>query len=130
FAAAVAATPDHTQSFNHVTALRDRLVAGLQRMPGVFINSPPDALPYLTNISVPGLPSEVMINFLTERNVHVSSGSACAKGAKSRVLQAMNLPDSHVTSALRISLSRLTKWEEIDALLYALAEAMATLLRR
>lgn len=130
FAAAVSAIPDHTQSFNHVTSLRDRLVAGLQTMPGVFINSPPDALPYLTNISVPGLPSEVMINFLTERNVHVSSGSACAKGAKSRVLQAMGLPDSYVTSALRISLSRLNTWNEIDAFLYALSEAMATLLRR
>ncbi|MCL2445336.1 MAG: cysteine desulfurase [Oscillospiraceae bacterium] len=130
FAAAVAAIPDHTQAFNHVTALRDRLVAGLQAMPGVFINSPSDALPYLTNISVPGLPSEVMINFLTERNVHVSSGSACAKGSKSRVLQAMGLPDSYVTSALRISLSRLTTWQEIDAFLYALAEALATLLRR
>ncbi|MCL2531975.1 MAG: cysteine desulfurase [Oscillospiraceae bacterium] len=130
FAAAVAAIPDHTQTLNYVAELRDRLVAGLQAMPGVFINSPPDALPYLTNISVPGLPSEVMINFLTERNVHVSSGSACAKNSKSRVLQAMGLPDSYVTSALRISLSRMTTWQEIDAFLYALGEAMATLLRR
>jgi len=129
FAAAVAAFPDHAQSLSYVTSLRDRLLAGLHAMPGVYVNSPPDALPYLTNISVPGLPSEVMINFLTERNVHVSSGSACAKGAKSRVLQAMGLPDAYVTSALRISLSRLTVWEEIDAFLYTLGEAMATLLR-
>ena len=129
FAAAAAAFLDHTQSLDYVTSLRDRLISGLQAMPGVYINSPPDALPYLTNISVPGIPSEVMINFLTERNVHVSSGSACAKGAKSRVLQAMHLPDSYITSALRISLSRLTNWEEIDAFLYALAEAVVTLLR-
>ena len=130
FAAAAEAIPDLTQSLAYVTILRDRLITGLSAMAGVHINSPPDALPYLVNISVPGLPSEIMLNFLTERGVHVSSGSACAKGSKSRVLRAMQLPDALVASALRISLSRHSKWEEIDAFLVALNDAMNTLARK
>ena len=130
FAAAAKAIPDLKQSLAYVTALRDRLVAGLSAMDGIHLNSPPNALPYLVNISVPGLPSEVMLNFLTERGVHVSSGSACAKGNKSRVLRAMGLPDALIGSALRISLSRHSKQDEIDAFLIGLNEAVRTLARK
>ena len=99
-------------------------------MEGVRINSPADALPYLTNISLPGLQSETMLNFLSERGVYVSSGSACAKGKKSRVLRAMGLSDAEIAGALRISLSRYTVWEEIDAFLFALNEARLHLARK
>ena len=130
FAAAVGAIPEHKPTFAYVTNLRDRLVEGLAPMKDVRINSPADALPYLTNISVPGIPSEAMLNFLSERGVYVSVGSACAKGKKSRVLRAMGLSDADVSSALRISFSRFTTWEEIDAFLYALDEGRQTLARK
>jgi len=130
FAAATKAIPDHKQTLAYVTNLRDRLIESLAAMEGVHINSPADALPYLINISVPGLPSETMLNFLSERGVYVSSGSACAKGKKSRVLTAMGLPDALIASALRISLSRYTTPEEIDAFLHALKEATLTLSRK
>jgi cysteine desulfurase len=71
-----------------------------------------------------------MLNFLSERGVCVSSGSACAKGKKSRVLRAMGLSDADIASALRVSLSRQTTWEEIDAFLYSLGEAVLHLARR
>ena len=129
FAAAAAAIPDHTATLGYVSALRDRLTDGLRRISGVRLNSPTDALPYLTNISVPGLQSETMLNFLSARGIYVSSGSACAKGRKSRVLQAMGLTDAEIAGALRISLSRFTTWEEIDTFLCGLEEATSTLAR-
>jgi len=130
FAAAARAIPDLQQSLAYVTGLRERLVQGLSTMEGVKLNSPPDALPYLTNISLPGLQSETMLNFLSERGVYVSPGSACAKGKKSRVLRAMGLSDPDIAGALRISLSRFTTWEEIDAFLFALNEARVGLARK
>ncbi|MCL1951348.1 MAG: cysteine desulfurase [Oscillospiraceae bacterium] len=130
FAAAARAIPDLQQSLQYATTLRDRLVLALSTMEGVKLNSPPDALPYLTNISLPGLQSETMLNFLSERGVYVSPGSACAKGKKSRVLRAMGLPEADIAGALRISLSRYTTWEEIDAFLFALNEARMTLARK
>ena len=130
FAAAARAIPDLQQSLQYAAGLRDRLVQGLSTMEGVKINSPADALPYLTNISLPGLQSETMLNFLSERGVYVSAGSACAKGKKSRVLRAMSLSDADIAGALRISLSRYNTWEEIDAFLFALNEARITLARK
>ena len=130
FAAAVRAMPDLQQSLAYVSGLRERLVQGLAAMEGVKINSPADALPYLTNISLPGLQSETLLNFLSGRGVYVSSGSACAKGKKSRVLRAMGLSDPDIAGALRISLSRFTAWEEIDAFLFALDEARISLARK
>jgi len=130
FAAAARAMPDLQQSLQYVTGLRDRLVQGLGTMEGVKINSPPDALAYLTNLSLPGLQSETMLNFLSERGVYVSSGSACAKGMKSRVLRAMALSDQDIAGALRVSLSRYNTWEEIDAFLFALNEARVGLARK
>jgi len=130
FAAAVRTLPEYQTAHAHVTALRERLLQGLRTMDGVKVNSPADALPYLTNISLPGLQSETMLNFLSQRGVYVSSGSACAKGKKSRVLLAMGRSDAEIAGALRISLSRFTTWEEIDAFLFALNEARLNLARK
>ncbi|MDR2753541.1 MAG: cysteine desulfurase [Oscillospiraceae bacterium] len=127
FAAAAKALPNPQQALAYVGTLRERLVAGLQTIKGVRINSPADSLAYLTNISVPGLMSETLLNFLSARGVYVSAGSACAKGKKSRVLQAMGLGEPEINGALRISLSRYTTCDEIDAFLFALTEARHTL---
>lgn len=127
FAAAAKALPDYHQSLEKATALRDYFVQNVSAMENVKINSPANALPYITNISVLGIPSEVMLNYLAEMEIYVSSGSACSKGHKSRVLTAMNLNDERINSALRISISRFTTKEEIDYLLYGIANAQKTM---
>ena len=127
FAAAAKALPDYHHSLEKATALRDYFVQNVSAMENVKINSPANALPYITNISVLGIPSEVMLNYLAEMGIYVSSGSACSKGHKSRVLTAMNLNDERINSALRISISRFTTKEEIDYLLYGIANAQKTM---
>ncbi|MCL2508764.1 MAG: cysteine desulfurase [Oscillospiraceae bacterium] len=123
FGAAVNALPPVSASLERINLLRQRLVCGLETVDGIEFNSPPDALPYVTNISVVGYESENLINFLSERGIYVSSGSACGKGKKSRVLKNMGLGDDRVSSALRISLSRYTAPEHIDMLIYGLRDA-------
>lgn len=123
FAAAAAAMPDCTRGLEQAGKLRDYFVSKVSAMENVTINSPENALPYVTNISVLGIPSEVMLNYLSNMGIYVSSGSACSKGHKSRVLKAMNLSDARINSALRISISRFTTREEIDYLLFGIAGA-------
>ena len=94
----------------------------LKDIPGAVINSPENGCPHILNFSFPGIPSEVMLHALEERGVYVSSGSACSKGALSGVLKAFRLPDERVRSALRVSFSRETTAEEIDAFAEALRE--------
>ncbi len=104
---------------------KDKLLAtGL-----VTINSSDDALPYILNISVVGYRSETLLHFLEAKGVYVSSGSACAKGEGSYVLKEMGLKPERIDSALRISFSRFTQRDEIDALCEALIEATQKLRR-
>ena len=93
FGAAAAALPNLTAQLKKVTELRDYMCERLLSLDGVVINSPEDALPYVTNISVLGINSEPMLNFLSSRGVYVSSGSACSKGHQSSVLKNMGLSD-------------------------------------
>lgn len=129
FGAAAAAIPDYSESLRYVTDLRNYMVAKLRAVDGVRINSPENALPYITNISVEGIPSEVMLNYLSGLGICISSGSACSKGHKSRVLRAMNLSDDVINTALRISLSVFTTKEEIDYLIGGIASARKTMRR-
>ena len=123
FAAAAKALPDPKKQLEHITALRDYMVSRLEELGDVVINSPPDALPYVTNVSVLGIKSEPMLNFLSDRGISVSAGSACSKGKKSHVLSQMGLDNRRLDSPLRISFSRFTTIQEIDALILGIAEA-------
>lgn len=102
----------------------------LSTIEGVTFNSPQNALPYIINISAKGVRSETMLHFLEERDVFVSSGSACAKGKPSHVLQAINLDKNSADSALRISFSTENTKEDIDALAEALALGLKILVKR
>lgn len=107
------------------TQLRERL----SHMPEVVINSPENCCPHLLNLSVPGIPSEIMLHTLEEKGIYVSSGSACAGGALSETLAAYGLPPERIRSALRISFSRETTAEEIDIFADQLAAAIQRLSR-
>ena len=123
FAAAARALPDAKTELEHISALRDYMVEQLEKVGDIVINSPPDALPYVTNISVLGIKSEPMLNFLSEKGIYVSAGSACSKGKKSHVLMRMGLDAKRLDSPLRISFSRYTTVQEIDALISGIKEA-------
>ncbi len=106
-----------------------RLLEGLREIPGGVLNSPEGAFPGIVNLSVLGLRSEILLHFLEARGIYVSSGSACARGAKSHVLKAMGLPPERVDSALRVSFGRENTPENADALADAIREAVRTLCR-
>ena len=86
-------------------------------MKKISINSPQNAIPYIINISTNEIKSETMLNFLSSKGIFVSSGSACAKGKKSRVLIEMKLPEQRIDTALRISFSKYNTIEDIDEFL-------------
>ena len=122
FAAAARALPDPKKELERITMLRDYMVSKFNELDRIEINSPSDALPYVTNVSVIGIKSEPMLNFLSDRGICVSSGSACSKGKKSRVLVQMGLDKKRLDSPLRISFSRFTTVQEIDALISGIAD--------
>lgn len=86
--------------------------------------------PHILSVSLPGWRSEVLMNFLEARSVFVSRSSACKKGGRSHVLEAMGLPAEVIDGAVRISLSRYTTKDELVELCSALKDAHDTLAHR
>ena len=110
-------------------SLRERAVERLSReIPELVLIG--GGSPHILSISLPGWRSEVLMNYLEAQGVYVSRSSACKKGGRSHVLEAMGLSSRVIDGAIRIGLSRFTTEEDIDALCAALKEAHDTLAHR
>ena len=88
------------------------------------------AAPHILSVALPGFRSEVLMNFLEAREIYVSRSSACKKGARSHVLEAIGMDPRLIDGALRIGFSRFNTEEDADCLCTALAEASKTLAHR
>ena len=117
------------ENYMRMFNLRNYTAGKLLKIAGITINSPANSLPYILNISAVGVRSETMLHFLEKKNIYISSGSACAKGKKSHVLAAMNMPAERIDSALRISFSKNSSEEEVDELVKAIEEGMNILVK-
>ncbi len=122
-------TSSFTERKEHMKMLESYLKESIKNVDGILLNSKEGAIPNIVNISVPGIRSEIMLHFLENRGIYVSSGSACALGAKSHVLAAMGYESARIDSAVRISFGRETEKEDIDELVAAIKDAMSTLCR-
>ena len=96
----------------------------------MWVHSPADASPYIVGIAAPGIPSEVMLHFLEEWGIYLSSGSACHRGSLSDALMAQRLPRDRITSALRVSFAHSNTMDEVDRLLEALDAGLHRIRRR
>ena len=122
FAAACAAlSPTLREDTAREKALLEQLAAQLEELEGVQVNGAHDA-PHILNLSIPGLPTQNSINILQDHGICVSAGSACAKGHRSHVLSAMNLPGQIIDGSFRVSLCRSTTQEDVDTLLRVIRE--------
>ena len=91
---------------------------------GLEIISPENASPYILSIISP-LPSEVFTRMLMDKGFCVSSGSACSNNAKGKsegILEAMGIRNEKAKRAIRISMGRDTKEEDVINLCKAFGE--------
>ena len=109
-----------------IRTLREETAARLEREnPGLITIG--GGAPHILSISLPGYRSEVLMNFLEARGIYVSRSSACKRGARSHVLEAMGLDSRVIDGAIRIGLSRYTTAEELDEFCRAIYDARTTL---
>ena len=114
----------------YVSGLRAECIRQLSALDGVSINSPEDGSPYILSFSVKGLRSETMLHFLSDREIYVSSGSACSKGKQSGVLQQFGIKQDLADSTLRVSFCAENTPDEITALCEALKDAQQQLVHK
>lgn len=115
------------QRAEHLAMLNKRLREGLAAIPGVSLNSPADAVSEVVNLSENCIRSQTMLNYLAEKQVYVSSGSACSKGEASHTLTAMGCSALTIDTALRVSFCGENTEADVDAFLNSLESGIKTL---
>lgn len=113
------------QNHSQVSALKEHFVLKIKEcFEDVIINSPKQASPYIINVSFPNLKAEVLLHHLEQKNIFVSTGSACAshKNNHSHVLQAMGVSSKYIDGAIRFSLSSANSFSDMDETINALKE--------
>ena len=115
-AAAAAGAATWKEDTRREQELLAAFVEQVSSLEGVRINGAHEA-PHILSLSIPGLPTQNSINLLQDAGICVSAGSACAKGHRSHVLTAMHLPPEVMDGSFRISLSRYSTQQDLDALL-------------
>lgn len=122
-AAAKAGKATLAADLEHMTALKAYALGQLTaRIPDLVRVGEGTAL-HILSVSLPGYKSEVLVRFLSDRGVFVSSGSACHRGKASHVYASLGLPKKVLDGVLRISFSYDSTQEDVDALVLALEQA-------
>ncbi len=116
---AVAAT--FKEDSKRETVLIQNLVEKFAKLEGVAVNGAHEA-PHVLSLSIPGVPTQNSINILQDHGICVSAGSACAKGHRSHVLEAMKVPPEVIDGSFRISLCRENTQEELEKLYSVIKE--------
>ena len=110
---------EHKQEWQRISLLRDTFESVLRvKIPGCEINSgEAQRSPYISNISFPGVDNQSLLLNLDMAGLSASVGSACSSGSinQSHVLQAMDLADDVINSAIRFSFGRFTTGQEIES---------------
>ena len=103
-----------------ITAMRDRLIKEITKIPYTRLNGhPTERLPGNVNISIEGIEGESLLLTLSNKGICASSGSACTSGSldPSHVLLAIGLPHEVAHGSLRLSLSELNTDEEVSTVI-------------
>lgn len=135
FAAAVTEGVKNREAFyRHTAGLREVVLAALKSDPvlsEVRPVLPENAAPHILSLTLPAIKSEVMLNFLSSKDIMVSSGSACSSHAQSlsNALLSFGLAPRDADCTVRVSLGRANTKEEIDIFLSALKIGVSTLAR-
>lgn len=123
--AAETAQRELSENLVHARMLRERLLAGLGAVDGVYVNGPEtDGYPGVLNVGVGGVEGESLL--LALEPLCVATGSACNSQSKepSYVLRSLGRSDTEAQSAIRFSFGKGTTGEDIDTAIELYAKAV------
>ena len=114
----------------YISALRDKLIAGLSPIPHSALNGDPvNRLPGNVHFCFEGIEGESLLLLLDARGICASSGSACTSGSldPSHVLLAIGRPHEIAHGSLRLTLCETNTAEEVEYMLHAIPEVVSYL---
>ena len=124
------------RNYNKVFEIKKRFIEKLQNIKDIRINSllNEDFSSYILNVSFKGVKGEVLLHFLEEAGIYVSTGSACSSKEREKiggsyVLKALGLTNDEISGGIRFSFSDDNKIEEVDYVINILEEGLKFLRR-
>ena len=117
---------DYDIKYQQVKELKKYLIDKIKDF-DITINSNDYCLPHMVNISLHGIKSEVMLHALEEKEIFISTQTACSVGNYSKAVFAITHDKDLASSSLRISLSYLTTREELDIFVEVFEDAISKL---
>ena len=120
---------DLNSTINKIQELKDLLKEEIvNNIDNIKINSPEDGVCHILNISFEDVKGEVLLHYLEQKGIYVSTGSACSSKKKgSHVLNAIGLNPKEIDGAIRFSLSDLNTKEEMIETVKILKESVGDL---
>ena len=118
------------ENASKVSAMRDKLIAGLSQIPHCALNGDPvNRLPGNVSFCFEGIEGEALLLYLDAHGISASSGSACTSGSldPSHVLLAIGRVHDVAHGSLRLSLDHNNSDEEIDHILTAVPQVVSLL---
>ncbi|SEM38499.1 cysteine desulfurase [Mesobacillus persicus] len=113
------------QKIDHLQQIMGTIKSGLKQLPEVTIHTPEkNAAPHILNFSLKGIKAEVLVHALEERDIYVSTTSACSskRNAPNQTLVAMGVPADQAASSIRMSLSYENNQQEAEKVLTAVID--------
>jgi cysteine desulfurase len=112
------------EHYQYVLSLNRRFRSKLENQEGIIFNSCLEASPYIINLSLPHINGETIVHILEEKEIYLSTGSACSSKLKKPEKTIYNMTKSELlaTTTIRIGLSHLLSQTDIDDLAQEIGE--------
>ena len=103
------------ETYERLYKMKSHLMDELSKIDGVYFNSKLEGYsPYITNVCFNYIKSEVLLHYLEQDGIYISTGSACNGSKKSRIIQSINTPDEFSDGCIRISFTDDTPEDVLD----------------
>lgn len=103
------------ETYDRLYKMKSYLMDDLSKIDGVYFNSKLEGYsPYITNVCFNYIKSEVLLHYLEQDGIYISTGSACNGSKKSRIIQSINTPDEFSDGCIRISFTDDTPEDVLD----------------
>ena len=116
------AIKDLDKKEKYIQLLNDKLCNYFNKYPDIKINKTSYSIPHILNISVMNIRPEVLIHALDEKEIYLSTNTACSSGDISNAVMALYKDENRAKQTVRISLSHLTTTEEINKFIDAFSQ--------
>ena len=120
------AKTNHQNNYEKIKKMQARLISAFKDNPRIKINSPKNGSPYIFNMSIKGIKSEIMMNALSRHSIYVSARSTCHSQSNdpSHVLKAIGCSDEEALNSIRVSLHDGLKMSDIEKFIERVQETM------